>query len=144
MSQPEFSKTVNKNNNKVKITHPHWHKDNTNCNLELNPDKLTSMQILMEWFTQYKNFEEYRGKSTKRVTVLGKIVKHFESRGVDYRDSKSIGNKIDHMLKQYKKAVDFKSCTGQGMLVPAIAGQESDMMVIRSHLISSSMVITTI
>lgn len=135
MSQPESSKTANSKNKKVKITNPQWHKDNKNCDLVLNPDKLTSDQILMEWFTQYKNFEEYRGKSTKRITVLGKIVKHFESRGVNYRNAKSIGNKLDHMLKQYRTAATFRDCTGQGLLIPALPGKEAkeDGNSVESH-----------
>ena len=133
MSQPESSKTATNQNKKGK--NPQWHKDGKDCNLELNPDSLTSDQILMEWFTQYKNFEEYRGKSTKRVTVLGKIVKHFESRGVNYRNAKSIGNKLDHMLKQYRTVVLFRDCTGQGLLIPALPGTEAkeDDNSVESH-----------
>lgn len=114
-----------------------WHNDNDNCDLDKNPDELSSLDILMNWLTQISNFSRYRGTNRSKETVLSELVTVYESYGILYRDSKGIRNKIDSMLKKYKDAVQWKSQTGQGILANVYCEDRERNEEIKKNTINS-------
>ena len=94
-----------------------WYTDNRDCDLSSNPEGLSSIEIIMEWFHQSDNFRRFRGdsgKSNNKETCLGEIKELLHAKGMKHRDLKQIRSKIDRSISAYLVANEWKHSTGQG------------------------------
>ena len=100
-----------------------WYCDQHLTKNELNPDGLTSIDILMGWITRDGNFSKWRGEKNDGMTtaanktiLCSNIFLEFQALGVTFRDRNAIRAKIDRIIVAYRKPETWRNQTGQGIL----------------------------
>ena len=100
-----------------KSTRTAWHKDN------ILPGSRCSDQIVMSFMTDVTFYQKYKGGdphcgATKMVLAMT-IVKALESEGIHNRKAKDVCGRISKWESDFKKAVNFKNNTGEGLTTEA-------------------------
>jgi hypothetical protein len=93
-----------------------WDKDGMN-----GPnDPHNSLAILLDWLTTHGNYGKLKGDNANgatKIRIVGEICNKINAAGVrKERTTKSVLSKIDHLIRQYKKASDWANQTGAGVL----------------------------
>ncbi|KAI7867221.1 uncharacterized protein EV154DRAFT_571753 [Mucor mucedo] len=105
-----------------------WYNDHHLTTIELNPDGLCSIDVLMNWLTAPSNFSVWRGERGSKITkptLLTSILKEFKNLGITTRDTAAIRSKINRIIKAYRVAETWRNQTGQGLLNSASNDTES-------------------
>ncbi|KAG9406046.1 hypothetical protein AC1031_003967 [Aphanomyces cochlioides] len=79
----------------------------------------SSMDVLLEWLTTPGNYTRWKGgdkSSGETKTALAKQIKLImATSGIVHRETKDITQKINNMESAYRKAIDWRDQTGQGI-----------------------------
>lgn len=82
--------------------------------------KPPSLDVLLDWLTTQGNYDAYRGgpqQSDKTKEVLcGEIVAALRVQGIDHHSKIDFRTKIGELERSYRKACDWLSQIGQGIL----------------------------
>ncbi|KAI9325123.1 hypothetical protein BDR26DRAFT_827775 [Obelidium mucronatum] len=90
-----------------------WSKD------AVEPKGKSSHDILIDWLTTEGNYSRWKGDTEGGVTketLCSEIVSEMITHGIKHRDNNMVRTKIGDLEKSFKRAVDWRANTGQGIL----------------------------
>ncbi|KAJ3065930.1 hypothetical protein HDU98_010731 [Podochytrium sp. JEL0797] len=93
----------------------HWNND------AVAPWNTTSLALLLKWLSEFPNYDKLSGGASNmhgesQEKILEEVVALCAQNGITWRTVKSINSKIRELHAQYKKAVDWRANTGEGIL----------------------------